>query len=383
MGDTEQIYKSDSSTPEGKIQKTNVGIESLPLLASLVGVFVFLFICSAMLGYGWATGVYVDKNGGAHDVMISLYHVYFAENDKYYQLNKLCLGDPEYAHIVNINHKDHNWCWVETAGTATDILLWMTMIPTVAATLFAIMLFLKVKIPAVQQQFSRLKDIGITESVQNMLLIFVWVFDWIMLFSSLLVYAGCLPDTIGMGPLTFEASFGYIRLSFVLVSISTALLAADLLELWDETEVKNALAEFEKKDGPVKITYFLVMLQLFLYVLISLERMEWQCLVCLFAIFYLEMGRKNFALMFLGTTLTTMIFDSIFLSKMPLFDNMSGGHQFTEFLFICTFCLKPILMVLIVVVWKSGLVENKNADKDDYALDDDVDDNGVDMPIAV
>lgn len=151
---------------------------------------------------------------------------------------------------------------------------------------------------------------------------------------------------------------------FVFVALSSLLLSADLLEWWDEASVLGFLKDVEQFHGPVKLCYSFLCIQLMCYLLISINRIEWQLLVVIFAIYYLDSAKRNFVLMYLGITLATLLFDILYLIKLPEFESMDWVRSTYEGLYVVTYMLKPITMILIFNIWRSGIIDHRSENYD-------------------
>ena len=73
-----------------------------------------------------------------------------------------------------------------------------------------------------------------------------WTVLWGFMFFAMTVYALMVPDTLGWGLVSLEASFGLLRFSFVTTSIFGAILVAKLFTLWDPHNVTEAWMEFSE-----------------------------------------------------------------------------------------------------------------------------------------
>lgn len=105
---------------------------------------------------------------------------------------------------------------------------------------------------------SKAESQGISMTAQKYIIAGCWIAFWGFLFVSMVAYAATVPDTLGVGLLTLEArpplttehctshwvpepltgrppgqaSFGVVRLSFLLVTVFGALLIVTLFDLW-------------------------------------------------------------------------------------------------------------------------------------------------------
>jgi hypothetical protein len=123
------------------------------------------------------------------------------------------------------------WCALEEAGTLAQTLLWLGFIPGLG-TMFLTLLFAAKEIGKVGTYLSKAESQGISMTIQKYIISACWIGLWAFLFVSMVVYAAAVPDGLGVGLITLEASFGVVRLSFLLVSIFGALLIVSLFDMW-------------------------------------------------------------------------------------------------------------------------------------------------------
>ena len=83
-----------------------------------------------------------------------------------------------------------------------------------------------------------------SDTVQKYIMAGLWVSLWVFLFMSMALYSALIPDTLGWGTVELEASFGLLRLSFVLVSINAALVINSLFQIWDDKTVGGLWADY-------------------------------------------------------------------------------------------------------------------------------------------
>ena len=84
------------------------------------------------------------------------------------------------------------------------------------------------------------------------------------MFVAMTVYAMLMPDSLGWGLISLEASFGLLRFDFILVSLAGAILVVHLFTLWKADNVIEAWMEFTEAKllSAKKALYLELMLQL-------------------------------------------------------------------------------------------------------------------------
>jgi len=150
---------------------------------------------------------------------------------EYCMLSSLCLASLPEGADPRTYTPPKAWCALEEAGTLAQTLLWLGFIPGVG-TMFLTLLFAAKEIGKVGTYLSKAESQGITMTIQKYVISVCWISLWAFLLVSMVAYAAALPDGLGVGLITLEASFGVVRLSFLLVSIFGALLIVSLFDMW-------------------------------------------------------------------------------------------------------------------------------------------------------
>lgn len=68
--------------------------------------------------------------------------------------------------------------------------------------------------------------------------------------------------------------------------------------------------------------------------------MEWQALIPLFALYYLDTDKANFLVLYVTLTVMTLLFDMMRLSALPRWAFMGGKDAFAEAVYIVIFLSK-------------------------------------------
>jgi hypothetical protein len=150
---------------------------------------------------------------------------------EYCMLSSLCMTSLPAGADPSAYTPPEAWCALEEAGTLAQTLLWLGFIPGIG-TMFLTLLFAAKEIGKVGTYIFKAESQGISMTVQKYVISGCWVGLWAFLFVSMVAYASAVPDGLGVGLITLEASFGVVRLSFLLVSIFGALLIVSLFDMW-------------------------------------------------------------------------------------------------------------------------------------------------------
>ena len=340
-------------------------LNSVPLIVAFVGLLVNLLLLASMANFAWLKATALNR-GQPFTAYLSLTNVQFgtASNptvDSYIfcggkkndcSLGSLCAMTPDPSKWDNGSPKStpvEAWCAAGRAGATAVGLLWLALIPGLAATAFTALYAAK-EIPMVAKMAQQIeKGFGFTDYMQKGIICCCWAALWLLLFVAMTMYALMIPDTLGWGVVELEASFGLLRFSFVLVSLAGAVLTMTLFSLWKSENVAEAWMEFQstKLLSFKKGLYLALMLQLVLYLLMIIDTVDWSALLIVLAGFYLDAKNRNFMLMYLVLVAVSILFDIVKLAGMPSFENMTPGQSFGATLWMCIFSLKFVIVGFI------------------------------------
>ena len=135
------------------------------------------------------------------------------------------------------------WCQASDAGAFATRLLASGLLLGLAATGVTAM-YAAQSIPWVADQFDKVEELGFSDQMQKYIIAGGWGALWVFLFTSMLSYAVMIPDTLGWGTVSLEASFGLLRVCFVLASVQCALVVNSLFELWSHDSMKSVWKDF-------------------------------------------------------------------------------------------------------------------------------------------
>ena len=191
-----------------------------------------------------------------------------------------------------------------------------------------------------------MEEQGFSVRLQKLFIVGCWGVLWAFMFLAMLVYATMIPDSLGWGLVELDASFGLLRFAFIVVSIFGALLASNLFTLWTSENIVEAWMEFVEARllSAKKALYLELMLQLTLYLFMSISDVDWSGLLIVLAGYYLDAKRWNFLLMYLVLVTISILFDVIHAASLPSFDHMTPGESFGASLWVVIFLLKPVII---------------------------------------
>jgi len=338
-------------------------LNKVPLVCAFAGLVVNLSMLLAMGNHAWVKATALSS-GQPFTAYLSLTSVqfgtakdptadskFFCEHGGSCDLGALCAAPDDPATFANSllkNTPAEAWCAAARAGTTAMSLIWLGMIPGLAATAFTF-LYASRDVPTVGRLVAKAEDMGFSTRIQEMIIGGCWAVLWAFMFLAMTVYALMVPDTLGWGLISLEASFGLLRFAFVTTSIFGAILVAKLFTLWDAHNVTEAWMEFQetKLISFKKALYLELLLQLGLYLLMVVSVVDWSALLIVLAAFYLDAKNRNFMVMYLVLVTISLLFDVVHAAGLPAFSNMTPGESFGSTIWVFIFLLKPLIVATI------------------------------------
>lgn len=332
-------------------------LDRIPAIVAGVGLFVNLLLLIAMTNHAWMRGTAMS-NGQPFTAYLALgsaefgpttspsadTHSFCDHGGSSCSLSELCAGTSKtdtYPDGLLKSTPTNVWCEAAAAGTSAASMLWLGFIPGLAATAIT-GLYAAKEIPRVKEIFDKAEVFGLSDKIQRMVVVGCWAALWLFMFFAMSFYAAMIPDSLGWGTVTLEASFGVLRFCFLIISISAALLTCGMFNLWHADNVIEAWVEFVQTPlfTAKKALYLELMLQMGLYFLMSISEVDWSALLVIFAGFYLDAKNKNFMLMYIVGVGISILFDVVHAAALPNYDSMTPGQSFGASLFVVIFLLK-------------------------------------------
>jgi len=207
--------------------------------------------------------------------------------------------------------------------------------------------------------------------IQKYIMCGCWVALWFFVFSSMATYALLIPDTLGWGTVELEASFGLLRLCFVLCTINGALMVNSLEDLWDTAHAKDVWRDFvaTKLFTSRKLLYVLLFIQMICYFLMVVTTVDWSGLLIVLAALYLIANDRTFMFFYMVLVTISIIFDSLTFAELPAFENMTNGEQYGSTLWITILVLKFMILVTILVK-ERGEAKKRQAEGREWSMFD-------------
>mmetsp|Transcript_57719 Transcript_57719/g.101999 ORF Transcript_57719/g.101999 Transcript_57719/m.101999 type:complete len:207 (-) Transcript_57719:62-682(-) len=201
------------------------------------------------------------------------------------------------------------------------------------------------EIPQFAAIFQKVEATGLREDVQKYIVCGCWACLWAFMIAAMGIYSAMIPDTLGWGPVELQFSFGLLRFSLMLISIFGGILVSHLLDLWIADNVTEAYTEFAatKFFSWKKALYYELLIQMALYLLLTIYMVDWTLLLVILVGYYLDAKVKNFKLMYIVLVSISLLFDIMRYAALPSFSMMNGGESFGNFIWTIIFLLKPLV----------------------------------------
>ena len=286
-------------------------LDNIKLVIGIVGVFINLLLMASQTYEAWFKGTAIF-GGQPFDVYASLGYVTVGmtgQDTKYFQPNpcpsgndacpisSLCAFSPPSSSFPNGAPKyteQEVWCQLDGAGRTATLFLWVGLLPGLAATALTL-IYASKDIDVVGAKITELVGF-VAEETQKRAIGACWAASWAFQLVAMFATASLVPNTLGIGPVYMESSFGLLRLwcapphparrvterreiprrrlpgsrpprprprSFLLTTLAGSILITQLFKLWDAHNVAEAWAEFSETKflSAKKALYFLIMFQ--------------------------------------------------------------------------------------------------------------------------
>ena len=166
----------------------------------------------------------------------------------------------------------HNiWCAFHAAGASAGSLLGMAWLPAVLALGATSVYELKTWVVRFEEIVARAESLGLTGSLFNYAVLFLWSLLWLLLVMALTAYASLSPGSIGIGDAHFGGAFGLVRAMVLLTSVCGMALGAHTLKLWDARQMGELLQGLKEARALKRSLYVLLLAQVLLYAVVSLQ----------------------------------------------------------------------------------------------------------------
>jgi hypothetical protein len=327
-------------------------LDGIRAIVGFMGLVINLVLFSTQWFTGWFTGTAM-YDGHPYAAFASLGAVQFGLNgaDTHIfatsdgpcegasgdtcDLSALCNWSPPITKFAAGKYQDYTpqstWCDLSQAGTWATSFLMLGLVPGLAATGFTL-IYAAQGVDKASKIFECVQKAGFTEAVQKKIISACWGVFWLFLFVAMGMFSAKLPKTLGSpgSPVGTEASFGLLRLCFLLVTLCGSALVVSLFKLWNAENVAEAWREFTetKFASAKKALYLLLMLQMALYILLTIQDFQWELMLVGICGYYLDAKKRNFLLVYLVLVAMSLLFNFVELVALPGFDTMTSGDSF-------------------------------------------------------
>ena len=202
-------------------------LDNLKLVIGIVGVFINLLLMASQTYEAWFKGTAIF-GGQPFDVYASLGYVTVGmtgQDTKYFQPNpcpsgndacpisSLCAFSPPSSSFPNGAPKyteQEVWCQLDGAGRTATLFLWVGLLPGLAATALTL-IYASKDIDVVGAKITELVGF-VAEETQKRAIGACWAASWLFQLVAMFATASLVPNTLGIGPVYMESSFGLLRL---------------------------------------------------------------------------------------------------------------------------------------------------------------------------
>ncbi|KAG8465977.1 hypothetical protein KFE25_005547 [Diacronema lutheri] len=313
-------------------------------------------------GHEWLRGTSMHL-GRPRDALVSLGAVRFGEPQANRgvrfahptALRKLCTDESAplpYARVPASETDQAVWCQLARAGSRAQSFLLLGYLPLwVAATLSGVLWFSS-SLGAAKSARYALAAAGLSDAALALALVVCWTSSWFFLFISLSCFAYAAPSSLGWGAVGLEASFGVLQLAFVIMTVALSALLAQLLSLWDAGSARGLWVTLLDMDNARKALALALSAQLLLLLGCALKQIEWQALVQLIGLHFVDTGKTDVLLAFFALTSLSLLVDVYRLGAMPAWAAMTGAQAFADGCYLLAALLKPVVLLATAVVWR-------------------------------
>jgi len=340
-------------------------LDKMMVVVACLGLIVNVVQVTAISNHAWLKATALS-DGQAFTAHLSLASARFGDGLKAGQDNRyFCQSRSDECSLAELCKKDVStavypngapkftpssaWCDASDAGSTATKFLFSGLLLGLGATAMTGM-YAAQSIPWVADQFDKVEELGFSDEIQKYLIFAGWSALWVFIFCSMVAYATMIPDSLGWGTVELEASFGLLRVCFVLSSLNVAVVANSVFHLWGDDALKTAWDGFMAVPwlSPKKALYIELAIQLALYFMMVVDEVDWAVLLVVIAFIYLGSGQKSFMIMYVTIIIISILFDTIKLLSLPSLDTMTPGESWGAMTWMSVYVLKFLIVGTIV-----------------------------------
>lgn len=266
------LHAARAANEEVRSRLASASLDAIAPLSTLVSLLLVLLVGASLDGHEWLRGARASGAarrralpaaraahlsispplapragtsmhlGQPQDALVSLGSVRFGEPSGHgihfarpTALKRLCVdeGAPLPPRALHAAETDQAiWCAVARAGSTAQSLLWLGYLPLWATAALSAILWLSASVEAARSVRFALAAAGLSDGLFAALLLLGWALSWSFLFAALCAYAHHAPPSLGWASVSLEASFGLLRLAFLVSTLAACALVAKALSLW-------------------------------------------------------------------------------------------------------------------------------------------------------
>jgi len=225
---------------------------------------------------------------------------------------------------------DSVWCRLDAIGADTEAALTIAFVPALVVLILSLLTVLRNCCGAVlcsrapEAGGSGINDssVDLPSAVYNAAMLLSMLVFWMMTTSGLCLYAYRAPSTLGMGAAQHSRSYGLLRACVFYASLGSVTLLARALSLWNTQTAQLLLHEALEARFQKQWLYWMLTVQLLLYLVIALDTFDYAAIVPLLGLNYLSSKSPQMLWAYILMTLVTLPQDAVAVARMA-----HGWHE--------------------------------------------------------
>ena len=248
---------------------------------------------------------------------------------------------------------DSVWCRLDTAGADAETMLTLAFVPATGVLGLSLLTMLH-NWCVVGNQGHRPEapggPTGCFSVVHRFVMLVLWLAFWAMTTSGLCIYAYQAPPTLGIGSVTSGKSYRLVRAAVFYASIGSVVLLARSFSLWDTQTAQSFLRDMLEARFLKQYVYWLLVMQVALYLLVSLTVLDYAMIVPLLGLNYLANKSPQTLWGYVLLTLVTLPQDAEQLAKLSQWSQMDVVERTSSASFVSIVCLKGFTLLGMLVL---------------------------------
>lgn len=301
---------SSSDAPPPPPMSLSTWLLSFTLLSCIVLVAAILGSSYTGLSGDWLSAD-VLLGGEIYLAQVGLTDVRL-QNERGSQVHGLPALCGQTASTTSTGGGDSVWCQLDTIGADTETMLTIAFVPALMVIGLSLLTVLR---NCCGSMCGSVHDGGCQSTLYNGAMLLCMLVFWVMTASGLTYYAYHAPATLGMGATAYDRSYGLLRACVLYASLGSVALLARALSLWDTQTAQQLLHEALQARFQKQWLYWMLSIQLTLYLVVALAEFDYAAIVPLLGLNYLSSKSPQMLWAYILLTLVTLPQDAVALAR--------------------------------------------------------------------